>query len=74
MRGADQAKMTSLSRIWWHVLVTCGRPTIAVQEAMQSARRVVYIRQHIRRVRALEALAVQVITQADKPGSAAGAG
>jgi hypothetical protein len=74
MRGADQAKMTSLSRIWWRILVTCGRPAIEVQERLQSAQRAVYIRQHLRAVGALEALVVQVITQADRPGGAAKAG
>jgi hypothetical protein len=74
MRGADRARMTSLSRTWWRILVTCGRPAIEVQERLQSAQRAVYIRQHLRAVRALEALVVQVITQADRPGGAAKAG
>lgn len=70
-RGLSSAK---LQRHWAHVFVTCGRPTIAVQESLQSARRAVFLRGHARQVRALEALASRVVAGLDRKYGMAGAG
>lgn len=73
-RGADRAEMTGLGRTWSRIFVTCARPTVTTQERLLSARRAVFIQQHIRQVRALEALAWKVITEMRRPRGATGNG
>ena len=70
-RGLSSAK---LQRHWAHVFVTCGRPAIAVQERLQSARRTVFLQGHGQQVRALEALASRVVTRLDRKYGVAGTG
>ena len=70
-RGLSSAK---LQRHWAHVFVTCGRPAIAVQERLQSARRAVFLRGHARPVRVLETLASRVVARLDRKYGVSGTG
>jgi hypothetical protein len=65
---------TRLERHWAHVFVTCGRPTIAVQERLQSARRASFLQQHRRQVQSLEAVASRVVAGLDRKYGATGTG
>jgi hypothetical protein len=63
-RGASAATMRRLDQRWSVVFVRCGRPTLAVQDAWLAARQAVFVRQHEREVRALDALARSVLLRA----------
>jgi hypothetical protein len=73
-RGAGMATLTGLGRHWARIFVTCARPTITVQQRLQSARRAVFIQQHYGQAQALEAQAQKVIGKALRLDGMAAAG
>ena len=65
-RGASSAELNALNRHWAHILVQCGRPTIAVQEKLQLAQQRIFLRQHQRQFQALLALARSEFANAER--------
>lgn len=66
-RGAGAAAMSRLERHWTGIFVRCGRPTLAAQDRWLAARQAGFLRQHERQVRAVEALARQILRRAGEP-------
>jgi hypothetical protein len=59
--------MRRLDQHWSVIFVRCGRPTLAAQDRWLAVEQAEFLRQHERQVRAVEALARRVLSEAESP-------
>jgi hypothetical protein len=60
------ARTRALERHWAPIFITCARPTVSVQERLQSAQRIIFLHRHHRQAQTLIALMKQAL---GRPGA-----
>jgi hypothetical protein len=63
----SRAASIAVDRHWARVFAGCARPTVTIEERLQSAQRAVFLRAHQAQVTAVRALAVQAVAQLKQP-------